>query len=384
MVRISRRRAAILALLLLRLRRERRRRFWVRPSNQSPRERGQLQNLIAELRRDGQRHRRYFRMSVEKFDEILSIIGPDLRRQTTNFRNPVSPEERLAVALRYLASGDSLISLANNFRLGHSTVVNSVHMVFAAIESRMMDRFLPPPTQETWSAVANSFWREWDFPNCLGALGAKLVHVTAPAHSGPRLCDSRNFSLRLMALIDAECRFVVIQVGGEDFAASDLGRGMESETLHVPPSAPLPGAPRLGPAPFAMVGDATFPLKTYLMTPYAAEDLDHDQEVFNYRLSRARLPVGRTFGILSARWRVLLRRINLSPENVNTLVIAACILHNFLHNPLDNRMWLEDSEERGEAMEDAPNTGPPRGGGAAVRRGIARGFVRRFLQLSCW
>lgn len=272
---------------------------------------------------------------------------------------------------RYLASGDSLISLANNFRLGHSTVVNSVHMVFAAIEDRMMDRFLPVPTEETWSAVADSFWSKWDFPNCLGALGAKLVHVTAPAHSGLRLCDSRNFSLRLMALIDAECRFVVIQVGdhggdGEDFAASDLGRGMESETLHVPPSAPLPGAPQLGPAPFAMVGDATFPLKTYLMTPYAAEDLDHGEKLFNYRLSRARLTVERTFGILSARWRVLLQRINLSPENVNTLVIAACILHNFLHNPGDNRTWLEDSEERGEAMEDALNTGPPQGGGAAA------------------
>ncbi|XP_024141057.1 putative nuclease HARBI1 isoform X2 [Oryzias melastigma] len=336
MVRISRRRAAALALLLLRLRRERRRRFWIHPSNQSRRERGQLQNLIAELRRDSQRHHGYFRMSVEKFDEILSIIGPDLRRQTTNFRNPVSPEERLAMALRYLASGDSLISLANNFRLGHSTVVNSVHMVFAAIEDRMMDRFLPVPTEETWSAVADSFWSKWDFPNCLGALGAKLVHVTAPAHSGLRLCDSRNFSLRLMALIDAEC------------------------------SAPLPGAPQLGPAPFAMVGDATFPLKTYLMTPYAAEDLDHGEKLFNYRLSRARLTVERTFGILSARWRVLLQRINLSPENVNTLVIAACILHNFLHNPGDNRTWLEDSEERGEAMEDALNTGPPQGGGAAA------------------
>lgn len=36
------------------------------------------------------------------------------------------------------------------------------------------------------------------------------------------------------------------------------------------------------------------------------------------------------FGILSARWRTLLHTINLAPKNVDLVVKAACLLHNFL------------------------------------------------------
>ncbi|KAK7896163.1 hypothetical protein WMY93_021488 [Mugilogobius chulae] len=312
-------------------------------------------------------------MSAEKMDELLSIVGPDLTRQTTNYRASIEPKQRLAVALRYLASGDSLMSLSFSYRLGHSTVVESVHMVYAAIERTMLAQCLPVPTEETWTAVANSFWTRWNFPNCLGALDGKLVNIVAPAHSGSQYFDyKKNFSLSLMALVDAECRFLVIQMGdygrssdGGVFATSDLGRGMESGTLHVPASVPLPGAPHLGPAPFVMVGDAAYPLKTYLMRPYAVQNLNHDKRIFNYRLSRARMAVERTFGILSSRWRILLRDINLTPKHVDTLVVAACILHNFLHNPRENQAWLDDFEEQGQHMEPAGNMGPRRGTGPA-------------------
>ncbi|KAK7907089.1 hypothetical protein WMY93_015701 [Mugilogobius chulae] len=243
MVRISRRKAFVLAILLARQRKERRRRFWVHPINQRRQQQGYFHNLIAELRQDSQRHHRFFRMSVEQFDEIISIIGDDLRRQTTNYRAPISPQERLAVALRYLASGDSLISLAYGFRLGHSTVVQSVHMVYAAIEKRMMERYLPVPTEETWTAVANGFWNKWNFPNCLGALDGKLINITAPPHSGSQFFDyKKNFSINLMALVDAECKFLAIQMGdygrssdGGVFAASYLGRGWRVELCVCPP-----------------------------------------------------------------------------------------------------------------------------------------------------
>lgn len=77
---------------------------------------------------------------------------------------------------RYMASGDSLLSLAYSYRLGHTTVMKSVHMVCAAIVKTMMERFLPRPTQGAWEEVADGFWKKWNFPNCLGAIDGK--HVT--------------------------------------------------------------------------------------------------------------------------------------------------------------------------------------------------------------
>ncbi|KAJ4930648.1 hypothetical protein JOQ06_024957 [Pogonophryne albipinna] len=63
-------------------------------------------------------------MSAEQMDELLSLLGPELTRQSTNYRAAIEPKQRLAVALRYLASGDSLISLAFSYRLGCTTVTN--------------------------------------------------------------------------------------------------------------------------------------------------------------------------------------------------------------------------------------------------------------------
>ena len=46
------------------------------------------------------------------------------------------------------------------------------------------------------------------------------------------------------------------------------------------------------------------------------------------------------FGILSSRWRVLHTRINMMPENVDSVVMATCILHNYLLTPSQNQRWL--------------------------------------------
>lgn len=57
------------------------------------------------------------------------------------------------------------------------------------------------------------------------------------------------------------------------YAGSALGWGMERNTLNVPEKAPLPTAPQISGIPFVMVGDAAFPMKTYLMQPYPGPNL---------------------------------------------------------------------------------------------------------------
>lgn len=113
---------------------------------------------------------------------------------------------------------------------------------------------------------------------------------------------------------------------GGVYVRSDLGRRMESKTLHEPPSTSLPGAAHLGDVPFVMVGDAAFPLKPYLMRPYPGQN--HQKRIFNYRLSRARMVVENGFGILPSRWRIFHRKINLHPQNppagITSIVKSGC------------------------------------------------------------
>lgn len=56
--------------------------------------------------------------------------------------------------------------------------------------------------------------------------------------------------------------------------------------------------------------------------------------------------VENAFGITAARWRVLLRTISLHPKNVDYVVKACCILHNFLSVVNAQSQEYTDSEDR--------------------------------------
>uniref|UniRef100_A0A1A8IWB0 DDE Tnp4 domain-containing protein n=1 Tax=Nothobranchius kuhntae TaxID=321403 RepID=A0A1A8IWB0_NOTKU len=70
---------------------------------------------------DEQSHFKYFRMSANRFDDLLHRIRPHINHAATH-SSPVKLEERLAVTLRVLASGNSQKSVAQSYRLGSTTV----------------------------------------------------------------------------------------------------------------------------------------------------------------------------------------------------------------------------------------------------------------------
>uniref|UniRef100_A0A182M598 Transposase Helix-turn-helix domain-containing protein n=1 Tax=Anopheles culicifacies TaxID=139723 RepID=A0A182M598_9DIPT len=59
----------------------------------------------------------FLRLNREEFHHILSLIGPKISRQDTDMRKAITPKQRLAIALRFLATGDSYASLAYLFRV---------------------------------------------------------------------------------------------------------------------------------------------------------------------------------------------------------------------------------------------------------------------------
>ncbi|XDV45430.1 hypothetical protein PO909_013534 [Leuciscus waleckii] len=329
-----------------------RRRMWVHPINLRRRLFGAFHNLVAELRLDNDRHLTYFRMSAEQMDELLSVVGPELTRQSTNYRAAIEPKQRLAITLRFLGTGESFTSLALQYRLGTSTVAGSVHLTCRAIERKMKATQFPKPTEDMWRFIASKFWSKWNFPNCIGAIDGKHVNIVAPAHSGSLFFNYKKaFSIVLLALVDADYKFTFVQVG-------DFGR---AKTLSVPAENPLPGSGVQGPMPYTMVADAAFPLKTYIMRPFPGNNIPRWRRIFNYRLSRARMVVECAFGILSSRWRVLHTRLNVKPQNADYVVMATCILHNYLMNPSQNQRWLDEAEERGNVLPPVRNMGGNRG-----------------------
>jgi hypothetical protein len=141
-----------------------------------------------------------------------------------------------------------------------------------------------------------------------------------------------------MAMCDANYVFTYVEIGSQGregdagvFSRSILGSALRNNAAHVPlPNSPTPMSPIL---PYVIVGDEAFPLTNYLMRPYPGRGhfvLPYKEQVYNYRLSRARRTIENTFGILVTRWRLFLRPINADINNAECYIKAAIALHNYL------------------------------------------------------
>lgn len=176
----------------------------------------------------------------------------------------------------------------------------------------------------------------WNFPLCVGALDGKHIAIKPPPHSGSFYFTYKHtFSIVLLALVDANYKFLFVDIGtngrvsdGGVFKNSALSRALETNSLNLPNPEILPHGTI--PVPHLIVADDAFPLKPYIMKPYSRRNMTYDERIFNYRLSRARRIVENAFGILANRFRVFMKPIAVSPDNVELIVLAACSLHNFL------------------------------------------------------
>lgn len=107
-----------------------------------------------------------------------------------------------------------------------------------------------------------------------------------------------------------------------------LSRTLEETTMNLPAPRPLPGRENL--SPFVVVADDAFAMKPYLLKPYPFKNQPGPNRVLNYRLSRARRIIENVFGIIANRFRILRKPIQFVPEKVRKIVLAICVLHNFL------------------------------------------------------
>ena len=371
-----------LCLALLHRRRQRRkmrvtRRYWVRPIFAQRAQRGAYRHLVQELRlTDRDYHFLYLRMSKESFDYLLSLVSPMLSRRNyySRARAEISPAERLVVTLRYLATGNSQTSLAFDFRMGISTVCSIVKETSDAIWQALQPLFVQVPSNALeWKRVSDDFQRMWNFPNCVGAIDGKHIVIQAPARAGSGFYNYKGtHSIVLMAVCDAQYRFVLVDVGdsgrhsdGGVLANSDFGKALLDDDIPFPDDQALPGTtqPLL---PHVIVGDEAFPLRKNLLRPYPGRNLPEDKAVYNYRLSRARRTIENAFGILAARWRIFRCPIIAAPDNVVIFTKATIALHNFLRVRESSSYCppgFTDSEDadrnllRGGWRDEAGNTG---------------------------
>ncbi len=190
---------------------------------------------------------------------------------------------------------------------GYSTVTKIVPEVCEAIIQRYGEEFLKfPQTQDAWLAKAQRFADRWNFPHCLGAMDGKHFRIKSPGQGSLYYSYKKYHSIILMAIVDADYRFIYVDVGAKGsagdpglFNSSRLGSALRHGRANLPDDESIDGETE--PMPYFLLGDDAFALQTWLMKPYPFTPGVTPERKFTYRLSRARRVVECGFGILVQR-----------------------------------------------------------------------------------
>ncbi|XP_066429067.1 putative nuclease HARBI1 [Eleutherodactylus coqui] len=313
--------------------RKRQRRVWSKQLQQG--ESLSDSGLITELRENNpEDFRNCLHMSEESFSVLLASVKPFIEKRDTVMREAISAERRLVVTLRFLATGRSLQDLKSSAAISVPSLSAIIpETCDAIVRSLRAEYFKFPNTAEEWKNVAEEFDRRWQFPNCGGALDGKHVRISKPANSGSYYYNYEGyFSIILMALVNANYEFLMVDVGqngrlldGGVLENTKFMEMLQTDRLGLPSNADTKANLN-----FVFIGDDAFPLQTQLLTPFPQTVLDPESKIFNYRLARARRVVENTFGIMANRFHIFHTAINLRPEKIDKVVLACCVLHNFL------------------------------------------------------
>ena len=94
------------ALILKKRGRRKRRKHWTRSWIDNRHKLGAFNSLIPEILKDAASYRNFFRMSKRQFNDILGRVQPLLEKQDTQLCRAIPAAKRLAVTLRFLATGN--------------------------------------------------------------------------------------------------------------------------------------------------------------------------------------------------------------------------------------------------------------------------------------
>ncbi|CAL5386909.1 hypothetical protein CsSME_00016432 [Camellia sinensis var. sinensis] len=283
-----------------------------------------------------------FKISRKTFNYICSLVKEHMMARSANFvfsnGMPMSLNDRVAVALRRLSSGDSLISVADSFGTNHSTVSQVTWRFVEAIEENGLHHLQWPSMEQEMTDVKSKFERLRGFPNCCGAIDT--THITmllSSSEMGSNLWLDRekNHSMILQAIVDPDMRFRDIVTGWPGkmndfdvlqsstfFKLCEKGERLKGNTMKLSDRTELNEY---------IVGDSGFPLLPWLVTPYQGKELSESEFEFNKRHFATRIVAQRALARLRETWKII-QGVMWRPDKhrLPRIILACCILHNIV------------------------------------------------------
>ncbi|XP_040377495.1 uncharacterized protein LOC121053785 [Oryza brachyantha] len=248
------------------------------------------------------------------------------------------------------------------FRRSIETISRYFKEVLYAVGELRNEMIKPPPTETNLKISSNGRFNPY-FKDCIGAIDGTHVLARVPAAMSTAFRGRKKETTQnVMAAVDFGLRFTYVLAGWEGSAhdALILADALERDDgLSV-----LAGKYYLVDAGYAARPGF---LPPYRGTRYHLKEFDsrnyprNSRELFNLRHSSLRVTIERAFGALKNRFKILYSKPFHPYKTQVKLVLACCILHNWIlqfgndqHVPLEAEWRANDRDEDvlGDIEED--------------------------------
>nr|CAH7718753.1 unnamed protein product [Callosobruchus chinensis] len=79
----------------------------------------------------------FTRMTAEDFERLIILVGPKISKMDTKFRKAIPVQDRLAITLRFLATGDSFTSLQYLFKVSKQRISTLIQALKEQIKATL-------------------------------------------------------------------------------------------------------------------------------------------------------------------------------------------------------------------------------------------------------
>ncbi|XBI32434.1 hypothetical protein VPH35_055887 [Triticum aestivum] len=264
---------------------------------------------------DAQGFESMYKMRRRTFSYVCSLVRipffEDMMARDHTFVDGrlLSLQDRVAVALRVLNSGDSPVTVGSSLGVNESTVSLLTHVFVEAMWDRAMHHCSWPRSTKM-EKIKHKFDKMHGLPNCCG-----VVHTAHITFGSQNPDHEENDVVLVQAVIDLDMRT-------EFWLDGDLLECIEKYAWLNGGKLKLSDGPEVGEY---IIGDAGYPLRPWLLTPYQLENglpLSESKVEFNMRHSAATAVAARW--LQGEGWHPNKRRV------MNQTIGVCYMLHNIV------------------------------------------------------
>lgn len=271
--------------------------------------------------------KRAFRMSRATFDMICEELDRAITKKNTTLRDAIPVQQRVAVCIWRLATGEPLRLVSKKFGLGISTCHKLVLEVCTAIRDILLPKFIQWPGDEKLRSIKNEFEAISGIPNVGGSMYTTHIPIIAPKVGISTYYNKRHternqktsYSVTVQGVVDCKGVFTDVSIGWPGSMTDD--QVLEKSTLFKKATSGLLQNTLI-------VGNAGYSLMDWVLVPYSHKNLTWAQHAFNEKMMEALSVSKEAFCRLKSRWTCLQKRTEVKLQDLPVILGACCVLHN--------------------------------------------------------